>query len=257
MSTHSRYIPNFLWSLVFVFAFTANPLWAEEEFALDTSDPPAEVPDEAAQYSGPPMINFHLSDEDYLLIKIDGLKLDEVDGFSFDGMDISELVGQYKEAGIIDLPERDDGFQVNVNIPIRQLAGQHEFGVIYGGGTKLSARMDSETLLEEKADGDRGFGFTRVYGTVTQRGGCCYCGGCGTTVAAYARVDIYTWQGGWVYRGSTTANASGYFDAYVQGYNASHIMVAASKSGMSSAQVFTGPACACTNAIVRSNLYLR
>lgn len=225
---------------------------------LDQSNPPSETPTAPAKYVGPPVIGFYLSDEDYLIIKVDGLLLKDVDGFTFAGTDISELVGQYKEQGIIELTEKEDGFQMKVNLPIQQLPGKNEFGLFYAGGNKLSSIVDSEKLQSEKEAGDRGFGYTRIYGTLTKRGDCCYCGRCGTQYAGYATVNFYTSSpSGWVYRGSTTANAYGYFRVSVQGYNASHILVQASSGGMSNSTVFTGPACACTNATVAASMYLR
>jgi hypothetical protein len=228
-----------------------------EETPLDESSPPVEVPTATAKYSGPPAISFYLSDEDYLLVKVDGLLLKDIDGFTFAGTDISALIGQYKEQGIIELTEKADGFQMNVKLPIQQLAGKNEFGLLYGDGNKLSAVIDSEKLLA-KESGDRGFGYTNVYGTLTKASGCCYCGQCGTQYASYATVDFYTWNGGgWVYQGSTTATASGYFDVYLQGYDASHILVVASSGGLSNYAVATGPACSCTRATVRASMKLQ
>jgi hypothetical protein len=243
-----------------IITLLCNPLISlAEETPLDESNPPAETPQVDAQYSGPPAISFYLSDEDYLLIKVDGLSLQDVDGFMFAGMDISELVGQYEEQGIIELTEKENGFQMNVNLPIQQLAGQNEFGLLYGDGNKLSAVIDSEKLLAEatKESGDRGFGYTNVYGTLTKKSGCCYCGQCGTQYASYATVDFYTWNNGWVYRGSTTATASGYFDVYLQGYDAPYISVVASSGGQSNSVVLTGPACACTRATVKASMKLQ
>jgi len=241
----------------FIVALSPSTLLAEE-MPLDQSNPPSETPTAPAKYVGPPVIGFYLSDEDYLIIKVDGLLLKDVDGFTFAGTDISELVGQYKEQGIIELTEKEDGFQMKVNLPIQQLPGKNEFGLFYAGGNKLSSIVDSEKLQSEKEAGDRGFGYTRIYGTLTKRGDCCYCGRCGTQYAGYATVNFYTSSpSGWVYRGSTTANAYGYFRVSVQGYNASHILVQASSGGMSNSTVFTGPACACTNATVAASMYLR
>ncbi len=230
-----------------------------DETPLDESTPPTEVPTVSAKYNGPPAIGFYLSDEDYLLVKIDGLLLKDVNGFTFAGTDISELIGQYKDQGIVELTEKEDGFIMQVNLPIQQLAGQNEFGLLYGDDNKLSAIIDSEKLLAdaEKEGGDRGFGYTNVYGTLTKTGGCCYCGRCNTQYASYATVNIYTWNGNWVYRGSTTATANGYFDVSLQGYDSPYILVQASSGGMSNYAVFTGPACSCTRATVRASMKLQ
>jgi hypothetical protein len=242
----------------FIVALSPSTLLAEE-MPLDQSNPPSETPTAPAKYVGPPVIGFYLSDEDYLIVKVDGLLLKDVDGFTFAGTDISGLVGQYKEQGIIELTEKEDGFQMKVNLPIQQLPGKNEFGLLYGNGNKLSAIVDSEKLLADSANlsQDKGFGYTNVYGTLTQRSGCCYCGTCRTQYASYATVQIYTWNNGWVYRGTTTANAYGYFSVSVQGYDASHILVTASSGGKTARIVATGPACACTRASVNATMYLQ
>jgi hypothetical protein len=250
--------------LMISMAFMPNSLWAQEtppeETPLDESAAaPEEVPTDEAKYSGPPIINYYLSDDDSLIIKVDGLLIGDIDGFSWNGANISEMVGQFKDDGTVELTERDDGFQMLVNIPIQGLAGQNEFGLLYSGENKLSATVDSEKLVTElKTDADdKGFGYTRVFGKIKERNSCCWCGRCGTQYASYARIYLYAWNGGWVYKGSTTTNSSGYYNVYIQGNNTPYIHVVAEHNGKRASATYSGPACACRSANVRSNLYLQ
>jgi hypothetical protein len=245
--------------LMISMAFMPNSLWAEETPLDESTAAPEEVPTGDAKYSGLPIINYYLSDDDSLIIKVDGLLIGDVDGFSWNGMDISEMISQFKEDGTIEITERDDGFQMLVNIPIQGLAGKNEFGVLYLGDNKLSATIDSEELITELKTGedDKGFGYTRVFGRITERSGCCYCGRCGTQYANRAQVYFYVWNGGWVYKGSTTTTANGYYDVSFQGNDTPYIHVVAEHNGKRTSATYSGPACACRSANVRSNLYLR
>jgi len=224
--------------LMISMAFMPNGLWAQEtppeETPLDESAAaPEEVPTGEAKYTGLPLINYYLSDDDSLIIKVDGLLMGDVDGFSWNGADISELVNQYmndaedkeNKKNTVELTERDDGFQMLLDIPIQGLAGKNEFGLLYSGDNKLSATVDSEKLVTELKTGedDRGFGYTRVFGRITERNSCCWCGRCGTQYASYARIYLYAWNGGWVYKGSTTTNSSGYYNVYIQGNNTPYL----------------------------------
>ena len=244
--------------LMISMAFMLNSLWAEETPLDESATPPAEIPTADTKYTGLPIINFYLSDDDFLIIKVDGLLIGDVDGFSWNSGDISEQISQFKESGVVEITERDDGFQMLVNMPIQQLAGKNEFGVRYLGDNKLSATIDSEKLIAElKSSDDRGFGYARVFGTITERGGCCYCGQCGTQYASHARVHFYLWKGSWVYIGSTTTTAKGYYNVSFQGNDASRMLIVAEHNGKKAAVSSWGPACACTAVKVRANLYLK
>jgi len=194
-------------------------LWAEETPLDPNATPPTEgVPiDQAdAKYSGPPKISYYLSDENFIIIKVDGLKLGEVKGFTFDGADISEAMKQFETDGVAEIVSRDDGFNLTVKIPNDQLPGTHKFGLLYGDN-ELSATLDSEKLTTEASAGDgRAFGFLRVYGNVQE-----YIYGCSWNCwknAKYATVNIWVWDDYyWAYVGATTANAAGNFDVYVDG----------------------------------------
>ncbi len=248
-------LSSIVWALPFVFF---SGVMMAEETPLDTSTPaPTEVPTASAQYSGPPVIKFYLSDDKYLLIQVAGLRFNEAQGFLFAGTDISAFLKELEDAGVVEFNETDDGFQININVAIDQLPGKNEFSVMYADGVKLSATIDSDKLLQDKASGDeKGFGYTRVYGRITERSGCGYY--CGSTVgSSYATLHIYTLNGGWVYRGSANADSSGYFDLGLQGNNAAQILVrAVSRSGKSRDFYQYGPRCACTNASVNANMYL-
>jgi hypothetical protein len=161
-------------------ALTSLPstLWAEETPLDPNITQPAQAPTGDAKYSGPPVINFYLTDEDNLIIKVDGLLLKDVDGFSWGGFDISEMMEGFEQQGMVKMTDREDGFQMDVNVPVQQLVtGPTLFGVVYANGNTLSATVDAEKLLAErpKLEG-RGFGWTNLYGTLTERSGCCYCG---------------------------------------------------------------------------------
>jgi len=235
--------------------FSANAA----EGTLDTSNPPTETPTTEAKYSGAPKINFSLSDEKFLLIQVSGLLLKETDGFTWGAIDISSLVPQFEQQGLINLTEKTDGFQMNVNIPIDQLSGKTEFGVLYGSGNKLSAIVDSEKLLQETQEttsASKGFGYTRLSGTITERSGCCYCGQCGTTYASYATVRFYAWRGYWAYLGATTTDTYGYYNVYYNGKNEPYILIQASKNGKVVSGTVRGPASFGATSAVRGNFYL-
>jgi len=239
----------------FFMPFSANAA----EGTLDTSNPPTETPTTEAKYSGAPKINFSLSDEKFLLIQVNGLLLKDTDGFTWGGADISSLISQFETQGAIKLTEKDDGFQMDVNIPIDQLSGKNEFGVLYGSGNKLSAVVDSEKLLQETQEtssAGKGFGYTRLYGTVTERNGRCYYGGCGSIYASYATVRFYAWRGYWAYLGATTTDTYGYYNVYYNGKNEPYILIQASKNGKVVSGTVRGPASFGATSAVRGNFYL-
>lgn len=230
------------------------------EGVLDTTTIPAEKPTAEAKYTSVPKINFFLSDEKFLLIQVNGLLLKDIDGFTWGGTDISGLISPFEQQGVIKFTEKTDGFQMNVNIPIDQLSGKTEFGVLYGHGNKLSAVVDSEKLLKEIQDStsaSKGFGYTRLYGIVIERSGWCYYGGCGSTYASYADVHFYAWRGYWAYIGSTTTDANGYYNVSYEGNNEPYIHIQAQKNGKTASYTQRGPACACTSSVVKTNLDLQ
>lgn len=240
----------------FFMPFSANAA----EGTLDTSNPPTETPTTEAKYSGAPKINFSLSDEKFLLIQVNGLLLKDIDGFTWGATDISGLISPFEQQGVMKFIEKADGFQMNVNIPIDQLSGKTEFGVLYGHGNKLSAVVDSEKLLKETQDStsaSKGFGYTRLYGIVIERSGWCYYGGCGSTYASYTDVHFYAWRGYWAYIGSTTADANGYYNVSYEGNNEPYIHIQAQKNGKTASYTQRGPACACTSSVVKTNLDLQ
>ncbi len=126
-------------------------LWAEETPLDPNVTPPTQAPTGEAKYSGPPVINFYLTDEDNLIIKVDGLLLKDVDGFSWGGFDISEMMEGFEQQGMVKMTEKEDGFKMDVNVPVQQLlTGPTLFGVLYANGNTLSATVDSEKLLAER-----------------------------------------------------------------------------------------------------------
>lgn len=244
------------WSVML--SYLPNALWAAETPLDPNLKPPAQAPTGEAKYSGPPVINFYLTDEDFLIIKVDGLLLKDVDGFVWSGADISGMIENFEKQGVVKMTDRADGFQMDVQMPIQQLAGKNAFGILYAGGNTLSAMVDSDKLLAErpKLEG-RGFGLTNLYGTLTERSGCCYCGRCSNQYSSGATVYFYAWQGYWAYIGATTADASGYFDVWYQGNNEPYIKIVASHNGKSASGTFSGPSCPCTTNYTKANLYLQ
>ncbi|GEM_PF-1803101 len=197
-----------------------STLWAQD--VPSDLDPNASTPIEGvptdqtdAKYSGPPKISYYLSDENFIIIKVDGLKLEEVKGFTFDGTDISDAMKQFETDGTIEIVSRDDGFNLTVKIPNDQLPGQHKFGLLYGNN-ELSATLDSEKLTAEaSASDDRAFGYLRVYGNVQE-----YLYGCSWNCwrnSSYAAVHFWVWDGYWAYVGAATADAYGNFDVNING----------------------------------------
>jgi hypothetical protein len=259
-----KLLPTLAMSVILSCAATVS--WAAET-PLDTNAPkPQQTPTSEAKYSGPPIINFYLADDDTLVVKVDGLLLKNVDGFTWSGMDISEMIGQFETQGIVKKTEKDDGFQLEVKMPIQQLAGKNEFGIRYAGSNKLSATVDSEKLLAEKATtvaeskgkDDKGFGLTRIYGTGTERsGGCCYCGRCGNQYASNATLDFYAWQGYWAYIGSTVTDSYGNYDIWYQGQNEPYIHIRAEHNGKVASGTYSGPACPCTTTTIKANFSLQ
>jgi hypothetical protein len=246
-------------TLSLVLTHIPSIIWAEETPLDPNVTPPEQAPTGEAKYSGPPIINFYLTDEDNLIIKVDGLLLKDVDGFSWGGFDISGMMESLEQQKLIKMTAREDGFQMDVNVPVQQLvASPTVFGVLYANKNTLSATIDSEKLLADrpKIEG-RGFGWTNLYGTLTERSGCCYCGRCGTTYSSYATLYFYAWRGYWAYIGSTTATASGYFDISYQGQNEPYIKIVASHNGKTATATASGPSCPCSNSYVKANLYLQ
>ncbi len=142
MFVYKKILPVFL--LIISMAFMPNTLLAEETPLDKSAAPPEEAPTADTKYSGLPIINFYLSDDDFLIIKVDGLLIADVNGFSYGGVNISEMVSQWQETGVIELTERDDGFQMLVNVPIQQIAGQNEFGVLYLGDNNVSRNKPAQ-----------------------------------------------------------------------------------------------------------------
>lgn len=237
----------------------SSTLWAEETPLDANVTPPTQTPTGEAKYSGPPVINFYLTDEDNLIIKVDGLLLKEIDGFSWSGMDITSMMEGFEQQGLVKMTEREDGFQMDVNVPVQQLVTSPTlFGVLYANGNTLSATIDAEKLLTERPSlAGRGFGWTNIYGTLTERSGCCYCGRCSTQYSSGATLYFYAWRGYWAYLGSTTATSSGYYDIEYQGQNESHIKITATHGSKSASTTVSGPSCSCTNTYVKANLYLQ
>jgi len=209
--------------LMISMAFMPNSLWAqetllEEETPLDKSaTAPEGAPTDDAKYSGFPILNFYLSDDDFLIIKVDGLLIGDADGFSWSGNDITETVEQMQEAGNIEVTERDDGFEMLVKMPIQQIAGKNEFGVIYSGNNKLSSTVDSELLLAEAKPDGRAFGYLNVYGRIKEYGSCGWSWGCWKN-ARYATVYFWVKDAG-IYRfvGAATTNSRGWYDVNIDG----------------------------------------
>ncbi len=129
-------------------------------------------------YSGPPVIQFSLSKQETPVITVNGLLPDNVEGITWNGVDISNLVNSLINNGTIQQTVRADGFDLAISIDIRQLAGKNEFGIIYSGN-KLSTTMDSDALLASAQDRAFTDGFW-VWGYVRYRNPSCwfwYCWG--------------------------------------------------------------------------------
>jgi hypothetical protein len=193
------------------------------EAAETPLDPNAKAPTEGApsaqtdgKYTGPAKISYYLSDENFIIMKVDGLKLGEVTGFSFDGINITEAMKQFETDGLVEITSREDGFNLIIKISNDQLPGQHKLGIIYGDN-ELTATMDSEKLTTEASALDgRAFGYLRVYGKVNEYTYGCYWGSC-WQYARYATVDFWVWDGYWAYQGATTTDGYGNFDVYING----------------------------------------
>lgn len=259
-----------------------NSLWAAdgETEAVNDAPPDELLPKDTdiPKYTGLPKIKFSVSKTEVLLVEVNGIQSDEVDGFMINDMDISQVLenGQKADTDPADKVElvkftnfdQNDGFLVQINIPVQQLleifkAGQHKFCIKYGNGAYLLCGMvDFEALLKVVADSDadKGFGWTRVYGKVYQRGKKCILWWCWKVWKPVngGLVYFYMYKGGWTYKGATRTNSSGYYNRYLQGNDASYLRIyARCPNGRRIHRTVRGPGCPNCPARVRANFYCR
>jgi hypothetical protein len=190
-------LPKLLITLVWSVMLSYLPitLWAAETPLDPNVSSPVQAPTGEVKYSGPPIIKYYLSDDNYIIIKVDGLLLDQVEGYLWNGQDISEMLAQWQTQGVVEETGRTDGFQLTVKIPISQLAGKNEFGILYAGNNKLTSTLDAAQVQAEAPTGEgRAFGYLNVYGNIKERTGSCRCSS--SWNASYATLYLYVKDGG-------------------------------------------------------------
>jgi hypothetical protein len=194
-------------------------------------------------YSGPPVVEFSLSKQETPVITVNGLLPEAVEGFTWNGVDISSLVSSLIDSGAIQQTTRTDGFDLAIGMDIRQLAGKNEFGVVYRGN-KLSATMDSNTLLasaQARAMGNWTFSGTVYYKSAS----CWYYWACGKK-ASGASVTVTVGKSSFmgISTKTTTANSNGYYSTTHTNDACTPIKVTASYNGksntVSTSQYFCG-----------------
>ncbi|MBF0303400.1 MAG: hypothetical protein HQK73_10185 [Desulfamplus sp.] len=239
----------------------SSSLNAEETTLDPNAKPPAEgVPtsEADAKYTGPAKISYYLSDEDFIIMKVDGLQLGEVTGFSFDGTNITEAMKQFEKDGLVEITSREDGFNLTIKITSDQLPGQHKLGLLYGDN-ELSATIDSAKLTTEASAIDgRAFGYLSVSGYVSELGDDCYYGyGC-SYYSSYATVWLWVFHNGyWAYMGATTTDMYGNFQMYVNGVCGHVYVKAQNRDGQSVAVQSSVWSCGRSRTYVKINPYIK
>ena len=265
------------------FALIPNVTWAEAEAETEVVNdaPPDELlpkDTEKPKYSGLPTIKFINSKLGVLIVQINGISADDIDGFMIDNLDISKMMedGQKGETDpkdkveLIKFTEFDekDGFQVQINFQVQQLLdilkpGPHNFCVKYSNGAySLCGIVDFEKLLKaaEESDDSKGFGWTRVTGKVYKRGRRCFIW-CWNVwkPASGSVVYFYMYKNGWKYKGATRTNGSGYYKRYLQGNDASYLRIYAEcpNGGRRLNRTVRGPGCRNCPARINRNFYCK
>jgi len=213
--------------LVSGLALMPSGAWADEETDLDTTTAASEEPTDAPKYTGLPQISVYPA-EDKIVIQVEGMTHDVVEAVLFDGIDISDVLETLAADGIVEREDRDDGFQLLVNIPPDQLPGSHELTLVYFGDNRLSTTIDGDKLFEQLTDNDKGFGRTRVYGKTMYRSRCgwwIFKHGCWKN-ASNVRVEFYLLiNNRWNYRGRTYTNSHGNYNVYLYGYDSPRMLI--------------------------------
>ncbi len=251
-------LSHLLLTLVLSLFLTQLPitLWAEETPLDPNVSSPVSAPTGEVKYSGPPIIKYYLSDDNYLIIKVDGLLLDQVEGYLWNGQDISDLLAQWQTQGVVEETGRNDGFQLTVKIPVSQLAGKNEFGILYAGNNKLTSTLDAEQVQTEAPSGEgRAFGYLNVYGNIKERTGSCRCSS--SWNASYATLYLYVLDNGaYQYVGATTTDAYGNYDVYIDGICGAVYISAVAQSGRSGSNSTSVWSCGWSRTYVNLNLSL-
>lgn len=252
------YLPKLLITLVWsvMLSYLPMTLWAAETPLNPNVSSPVQTPTGEVKYSGPPIIKYYLSDDNNVIIKVDGLLLDQVEGYLWNGQNISEMLAQWQTQGVVEETGRTDGFQLTVKIPISQLAGKNEFGILYAGNNKLTSTLDAEQVQAEAPTGEgRAFGYLNVYGNIKERTGSCRCSS--SWNASYATLYLYVKDGGaYRYMGATTTDANGNYDVYIDGVCGAVYVEAVAQSGKTGSNSTSVWSCGGFRTYVNVNLSL-
>jgi len=245
--------------LVSGLALMPNGTWADEETELDTTTPPSEEPTDEPTYTGLPKISVYPA-ADKIIIMVEGMTHDVVEAVLFDGIDISDLLETLAADGIVEREDRDDGFQLLVNIPPDQFSS-HEFTLAYLGDNRLSVTIDGDKLFEQLTDNDKGFGRTRVYGKAVYRSRCgwwIFKRDCWRN-ASNVRVEFFLLiNNRWQYRGSTYTNSGGNYNVYLDGYDSPRMLIVGQFGNFRVIRrIAHGPVCTRCPAWVGRNFYFR
>jgi len=241
--------------LVSGLALMPNGTWADEETELDTTTPPSEEPTDAPKYTGLPIITVYPA-TDKFAIQVEGMTYDAVEAILFNGADIGQILEDWAQQGIVEKEEREDGFQLLVNISPDLLPGSNELTLVYLGNNRLSTTIDGDKLSESLADNDKGFGWTRVYGNAKYRS--CLMFWCWYNNAANVRVDFYLFNNNrWYYRGKTYTNSSGNYNVYLYGSDSPLMLMLAQRGNKVIRKTAYGPVCTGCPARIKRNFYFR
>jgi len=164
----------------------------------------------------PVAINYSVADGK-LSVHIDGIGLDVVEHFIFNGEVIDDYLHDAVNDGLAAIEEQDNSFVLSISLPEQEVTGG-AFGVVMANDTTVSSEIPSE-LLTQSARQLRGITIptVRVIGKVKYRQSGCWflrCWKSANGASINVTVSRSHFQGGNVTR-TTTTNSSGKYNVAV------------------------------------------
>jgi hypothetical protein len=99
---------------------------------------------------------------DALLIFIDGIGLDSVKHFIFDGQVIDDFLDEGREGGAVTIEEQQDSFTISVSLLPEQNIVGGVFGIVMSNGTTVSSEISSELLNQNATQPEESRGIRRA-----------------------------------------------------------------------------------------------
>ena len=118
---------------------------------------------------------------DTLFIVVDGIGLDQVKHFTFNGKIIDDFISDGREKGLVTIEEEYNMFLISASLPSSQAVVGGVFGVMTSNGTTVSSDIPSDLLSQSNTESSRSVR-RKSYCYVTYR---VCCNGCKYTSQLY------------------------------------------------------------------------